>query len=511
MTTAISSTTIVLSGDTVIPICENAELLCPNSFEMRVGGLPSFGRFLITRDNWNTIAANGKVAASLKMTGSLSDGTETSITIPVQIGGVVPLSKALLNAPSDILQIVLYDNRYLNLTNILATDSSAWNCYSPANTGQTVATNRFYASTINGTATYTWTDIFTAVGLHYLPGTIPTWTPENVLFDNLNVARAADVLARRLCYMIGWYDNLYLLYAPGTSNPDNQKLFAQLATATSTAYKVTGGSSLNRLPLRAPGTLHLRCAVYDSDNTSDPYKNVWYEKTYTVTGGDPRQDVTVTIPEMFVAYTSGAFANTTNADAAMADISARIIANLTAPMFEYEFAGLWPFSPDGYFRSVRWINDHQGPRTVVRINQDQNNDCLGPDMQYPEQQRAASVFGLGMTAHTGAGGTVLAGPPPVSNPLVKLMQDNGSGHEGDATTACDFTYSLLNAVDGTPIKDHTGTAITGQVPQWPPRDASAIIGKRAPATFGWTYTDNSGTLQLAVALEADARGPIKAV
>jgi hypothetical protein len=75
---------------------------------------------------------------------------------------------------------------------------------------------------------------------------------------------------------------------------------------------------------------------------------------------------------------------------------------------------------------------------------------------------------------------------------VRLYQDNGSGHDGDATTPCSFTYTVIDIFDK-PVMMKQGGAVaaTGYSPEW-----ARPVGLTAVATLGMAYYDSEGALVL---------------
>ena len=369
-----------------------------NTFQTSTGASrPGIGKFLMRRTDYATIAA--AAAVKLKMTSNHGPGLE----LDVVVAGFNMMSESA-DGSNDLVEVILYDTRARLAAGPMI---RAYNC---ALIGEYPV--KYYESTTfggTGVTAWTWAQVFTDLETNADSATLPNWTPRNLAWDNIAKGRILDDLSGRLFLVCGFDGTAVKMYDAGRMNGQN---LALLAIASPCAIREGGGGAGQRntgARSRLPGTLKITFPVVDP-GTADPYAAASrvYTKDVSTGAGNSNVIQSLTIGEYIGVRSGGTIVNQSELDAVAADMGTRCVKAITAPMEDHAFAGIWPFTLDGQIRSISWISNRLGAKTIVHIGNEkdfQPTDDLWPMHQLPQNVLVGGI-GEGRATMT-AGGTRL--------------------------------------------------------------------------------------------------------
>lgn len=357
------------------------------------------------------------------------------LNIQVVLAGASPISVSVGNAqnlgnhPTDMVKVKVVDQRKLLFTPI----DKRYNMMSQAGTGFSWDSDNeipvCYPSTLQSPDTpWTWAQIVTDIGngCPVMPAGAPTWVPYNLKWPQAPLARLVDDLMSRLYYVVGWdiNANQWTCNVPGTMNAANTALFKQ-ATPTNTA----GGVSERNLS-NAPSKFLVGFTAFNTASSADPYA-IASTKTYLETVNNQSQSPTQPLAcgEAIALWDGSAFSNDTDLQAIADDLAPRAYAAMTPPPGEYEFAGIWPFSPDGAIRGVMWISDTEGARTIIRLNNDRDFKPIDDLRRVMEAWSNQLVTGIGVSnvgMDSGSGNRQIWGGVSIAPLVAKVISNYSS-------------------------------------------------------------------------------------
>lgn len=358
------------------------------------------------------------------------------ITIKVVVGGARiisdPVTASSGSSAERIVGVSVFDLRCRFNTPITA----AYNVQKqgPLYDG---STPKFYESTLNGSSEWTWTAMLTDLEFSAVSSfaNLPTWKPRNYIFNGIPIGRVYDEVAADLFYVLGYKwcaqtsdaGAAISAYQPNQMDGQNATLLIQAAKSR------IGGDLSFRPDERFPSAYRVTFPrITTDDDTVDPYTNPTYEKTITVNSLGKNGTEPLHCGRYAAAQVSGALVNQSELDAVAADLAPRAYAALASQFGEREYAGLWPFVPDGYIRGVKWINDRNGARTFIRLNNERDFSPL-VDMWRANQQ-AANQMVIGM------GSARVATTPSGAR---TLFTRGGSGGSGGTVPTGSYTGQVL--------------------------------------------------------------------
>ncbi len=456
--------TITLGGKTVYdpPI----DVGWVNHFTMHSGAARyGVGRFCMLRGDYDAIA-NDVVTVQLVMKADQGTG----LTLTVVLAGAVPLSTAVgTSTAGDMVEVIVFDQRARQL-------SAASKAYNVQVDGFPVAgddNRRYYPSTLlGGTTAWPWSGVISDMGLGsgQVKGTLPSWTPRNLIFDAVAQNRSLDDVAARL-FMICGYDhqnNQVLLYDPG------QQATGQAAMLTRAEPTRIGGRQTARNLNRLPGEYLVNFRAY-SPTSPDPYAARAYTSSQSNDVGDGSYTQPLPVGEYVAAVAGdGSFPESSTLDSVAADMASRALAMQRLIPDEREFAGIWPFQPDGQVRGIRWISDRRGARTIVRMNNDQDFSPLDETRRAVEAVTNHLVAGLGSSNAAASPGGARMLYPPLPLPLEYAVMT------GSWTPGTNYVTGNLSDEDGTNVDTTLGLTLAliwppGDTPQYCPFTAGSVM------------------------------------
>ena len=336
-----------------------------NCMEMHTGASRyGVGKFLMLASDYRAMisdASDAKGVVELILKSDQGDG----IDFNVQVAAAAPLSTATAqpnsSSANDVVEVTVYDLR----CKLYAPVTKSYNCTKPN-------FKDYYASTLTGGSPWAWRDVIDDVASVTNLATMPSWTPQNLIFDGVPTVRVVDDVAARLFLVASARDTSISLNNPGYISSANNTLL------TKAAPYLIGGGDTERNPARIPGVVRVTFKVYDADNEDDPFVNRAYTKdvTTTLAGADSSYIQALHCGERVAVYSGGSFTNSSDLDTVAADMAARATAFMAVDIKEQKYAGIWPFFPDGAIRGVRWVSDADGAYTVIRFNHDCDFDVM---------------------------------------------------------------------------------------------------------------------------------------
>lgn len=389
----------------------------------------------------------------LKLTSPQGPG----LTIQVVIAGYEPLSTTIGAAnvlgqqDTDMMRVKVLDQRCLNFTSV----SKAYNVMSAPFAWDTDNSRPFfYPQTLNGSDPWTLAEIVGDINLcPATPAGAPTWVPHNLIWDAVQLPQLIDDLMARLYYVVGWdITESYTCDVPGTMNAANTALFNQAMGTVTNA----GGYATRNLS-RSPSAFDVGIRAYNADSPGNPYDDTGgYVRTFVSNQVVNADTVGITQPlafgETVAIWTNGDWANESELTAYCADIAPRAYLAMTCEQSQWEFIGLWPFSPDGAIRGVKWTSDGSGAKTVIRLNNDRDFNPISDMARVMEtwQNQLLTPLGasnVGMDSGSGSRQTwaIIAGPQLAT--IEMSSGANATTPTGNATYKYDvFDYLNENQV-----------------------------------------------------------------
>lgn len=388
--------TVTLGGK---PVYDTPHCAPINSFFMH-SGASRYGRgyFAMIRKDYDAIAtgSGGLHTVMLKMDGVPGPG----ITLPVVIGGCEPISTQISkdpgNNPGDLVRVCVVDARAKKFN----PTTREYNMYAqPFGWDDPNSRPQYFPETIDTGAPWTWEDLIDDLGAPELPAN-PTWIPGNIVFDKMPLARAVDDVLGRLYLVCGWdwTNSEWTANEPGQFSDENTDL---LEEAKSKAFLKGGQGELSIG--RTPGNFDVWFRGLNLDDLSDPFATPGtFERNYSVTVNVSTNSTTQPLAcgEGIALYQGTAWLNSTDLTAIANDVGKRAYAALNVAPEMYEFAGIWPFEPDGAIRGIQWISEPApaGARTIVLVNNSRDFYPLDELASVFESWSNSLVVGLGTTA-----------------------------------------------------------------------------------------------------------------
>ena len=402
--------TLTLGGKTVWSIPGDPAV---NYFYSRTGASNyGYGFFMLTRADFMALLGGSTNTVILEMTGSYGPG----LTQDVVLAGAEPYAtttgdvrsngsteSSAGNLPTDLMRVKVIDQRCFMDTpvDLSFNVASQGTSDTPFSTGfswdSTHSIINCYPSTLKSTNTpWTWAQIFDAVSSAYTstpaqPSNMATWTPYNLIYDQVNGCLATDDIANRLYYIVGYNapTNGLTLNVPGVMTSDNTTMYGR---AMSQALNAGGIGARN--PGRLPAIFSVNFRCFNVDNV-DPYagtRTVKFSETVNASGSATQP---LACGEAIAIEQGGAIVNNTQLQAIADDIAPRKYTMLSVVPEQREFLGIWPFAPDGAIRSVLWVSNDRIQKTVIRLNNDQDANPQSDFRRTMDQLSSRLTVGLG--------------------------------------------------------------------------------------------------------------------
>jgi hypothetical protein len=330
---------------------------CSQSFETRTGlSNIGVGRFLVQKPT-----SDPTQPISLTIESESINGNTNSRTISCKSTAIIPKSVNYLisNNTSDIYEIILYDQRDDN-TRFKKLISRRYNVLDPTTGSWELSSLK----TPSSLTEWTWTQIFADLEVTVDPAiTLPTWNPKNIILNNLPKNIAVDKVASELQLVVGWD------YAT-----DEPKIYEiDQLTSTNSALQTQASNYIINKPALTK--------IKRYDTRLPKYIKVCFP-IYKL-GGIYGHDIEVnangsgTYVFHYANYfaeknTAGTITNLTAITAVATDIANKLYTRFSTTVDEREYIGIWPFDLDGQIRSIKWIIDENGARTI--ISRDNLND-----------------------------------------------------------------------------------------------------------------------------------------
>lgn len=328
----------------------------------------------------------------------------TGVTIPVLLGGAEPIVQAANNDNSiDFMRVVVYDLRAASF--LLQKSYNVVQDGFPFSSSTPIC----YSSTLKSSNPWTWAQLINDMGVCRMdpqnpqPSNLPTWTPYNLIFDNIPALDALDDVAGQIFMVVGFDYTQQFPYAlqlfnplPYTSSqfgsnnsggtgqtligvigsPPNVKIpdYGFQANADLMTQANLQGVIINGVPPagdgesernlgRLPGQISV---TFPGSGGTDPYGAQRFYIKLTATGqGSMDFIVPLHIGNVIAGWNGSAWANQSALDAIAKDMVPRAVAWMNQPYGQGELGGIWPFKPDGIFRQIEWVSDEEGARTIV--------------------------------------------------------------------------------------------------------------------------------------------------
>jgi hypothetical protein len=421
----------------------------------------SIGWFVLTRKDFNDLIqgispGNPNQVFPLVFTSNQGPG----LTLQVIIAGAEPLSTSTGNAGNvgqqvtDMMRVKVIDQRALLFTPV----TKSYNVMSQPFGWDTANSQPYYYSQTfkTGTTPWTWAQIVADItSCPVMPAGAPTWTPNNLLWDNVPLAQLIDNLMSRVYYVVGWdiATDTLTCNVPGTMNVANTALFNQ-AMATCV---LAGGKGTRNLS-RAPAAFKVGIQASNADSPNNPFDlSGGYTRTYTstvtVNADSPGITQPLAVGEAIAIWSGGMWANSSDLSSIANDIAPRAYTAMTCDEAQWEFAGIWPFSPDGAIRGVKWVSDAGKAKTVIRINNDRDFmplDDLRRVMETWSNQLLTPLgnSNVGMDSGSGARQTWanLSGAQ-----FATLVDDMSGGNASTPTGYAAYKYNLFDFLTGNQV------------------------------------------------------------
>lgn len=375
------------------------------------------GVFVMLRSDYLTLAT--QATTTLVMKGDPGPG----LTMTVVIGGAEPIITTTdPNPGNDLVKVTVYDIRAQNFGsvqkgyNVMVDGFPLDGSFNPV----------CYSTTLESGSTWPWKDLLTDseiiaytgdddVFLQYLPG----WTPFNIIWDNVPSARALDEIAAQLFLVVGFnpFDptgpgaSNYILVQPNGGFSSNKDLATQAENSGARLAGDTPGTNggAQRNLYRLPKTFKV---IFPGIGGKDPFDHRAYvsQQNSEINNATGAPGI-VQMGMMPAIWNGSAWANQSTLDMVAMDMATRAGAFISQNFGQLEYAGIWPFQPDGVYRQVEWISypkghPQEGARTILKSDNakdwlptDQLNDPI--NLVSPQE-----IVGLGRSYGTiGAGGT----------------------------------------------------------------------------------------------------------
>jgi hypothetical protein len=362
---------------------------------------------MLRKDYQDLVASNDTGVARLRM----QDGTtgQAGVDFDAVILGATPhLTRVGSSRDLDMVRVAITDARYIHKNT-----TKAYNVQRQGFPQSSTATEKFYTETLNSSSEWTWAEVMSNLELQALPVAITSWKPRNLIFDGVPLSLVADEICSRLWVVAGFNPSTGVVdfHTPGQMNAANAALLAKAE-----AYRVGGQSDL-RNNKRLPGLFSVIFKVYNADDPSEPFAS--RTSTVPVSTGTGRSAHTQPLHVGdYIAYrTGGSISNSAELSTVANNLAARAIAFMSVPCGVHEFAGLWPFRPDGAIREVEWVSEPPreggawgGARTRITLDNRRDWDATrlpGFNETYCNQL----IAGLGATnvSMAGAGARLVWG------------------------------------------------------------------------------------------------------
>src|SRR6185312_2828395 len=407
-----------------------------NRFVMRTGASRcGRGVFLMIRKDYEklvTDTAKAGGATTLKMSGDPGPG----LTLQVILAGAEPVSTTVgtSNRDTDLMKVTVYDLRAKNFLPINKFYNVMQDGFPFDGSNKPVC----YQSTLKasdpgpGFEPWSWSGLLADAGIFAasgdtMPGDLPSWSPYNLVWDNVPLCLILDDIAAQLFYVVG-FDHQQAAIA------DAQTLFPPYLSARGTEQQSTGyaanfdlinqiepkgallkGSiagdpaSAERNYNRLPGKINV---VFRGTGDSDPYStHRSYTSTVKTGFGSSDYSIVLNVGTQFAFWNGSSWANQSALDTVAADLAARAAIFISQGFGQAEYAGIWPFRPDGRIRQVEWVSypkghPQEGARTIIKSDNAKDwlpTDSLNDPINLTTNQE---VIGLGGSASSiGSNGT----------------------------------------------------------------------------------------------------------
>jgi hypothetical protein len=457
-----------------------------NRFVCR-SGASRYGRgvFCMIRKDYNTLKAGGgggggggsggssstPYIQTLTMKGDPGPG----ISMPVIVAGAEPMLTGIKQdqGDNDLLKVTVYDFRAQNYTAVHKAYNVLVQGFPLDASDKPICYQSTLTSGSGGGAKipWTWHDLLIdAEIIANPPGDLPAWTPYNLVWDNVPSSRALDDAAAQLFYIVGFnpFDKTgpgasnYSLFAPGTGFPSNTSLYQGMPPgALLSGQAPNTPRAAERNLIRFPKSFDV---IFPGVGGNDPYDH----RQYRSLGNDSGIDTAAGTPNgilqvgsQIAVWNGTAWVNQSDLDVVAADLAMRAGKFISQDYGQAEFAGIWPFQPDGVYRQVEWISDKNGARTILKSDNardwlptDQLNDPI--NLTAPQE-----VIGLGgMGDSIGPGGVNYVYPPArqlyiltgqATKPGTYTMKPIRMKNQIDATVAGQFTNANIGTGYGSNV------------------------------------------------------------
>lgn len=349
-------------------------------------------RFLMLRSDYTAMAGYAGSGGEVRI--DMYDGT-TTLTFYFILVGALSYSSAFGGSSAsigdqerDMVEAVLFDKRCLKALGI----NKAYNVQKDGLSVDSNDSLEFYSTTLSNNNQWSWSGALTNTSVYdgsSVPST-PAWKPRNLIFDGIPSSRVLDVFAAHLGWIVG-YDyatEKYTLWTPDQQHASN-------AAALDYGYLLSGGLT-QRHSARLPSAYTVQFPAKDLDN-ADPFTNRRYTKSVSTGGGNPGVDYTLHIGNYVAIWKDGAWYNQTELDAVATDVAAREFAKASVPIGEFELIGLRNVRLDGRVRGIKWVNDCNGARTIIRFNDERDFNPMQDLQRLTETISNQLVIGGGST------------------------------------------------------------------------------------------------------------------
>jgi hypothetical protein len=283
----------------------------------------------------------------------------------------------------DIVEILLYDHRIYH--HLKMAGPGGYNVQKAGLGVEDDDTMLYYELSLQGGVPWTWSTVFSGnsfIGLAVDADALPSWTPRNFIFDENRQSEFVDRIAEQLILIPAWDweqddpsgSDYYSLYDPEQIRPENlvSSLFGEGSAFSRDSLNKQHIKSVMQDPVAIAIGYFLVGSQKHLDPFSSPCGTRYYERADGDVGGSGPYELVVHFGYYFAhCYGSpDAVQNNTELQGLTTALIPRIRARLAADVSEHEFAGIWPYKLDGYFRVIRWQFNIHGVKTMVRINTD---------------------------------------------------------------------------------------------------------------------------------------------
>lgn len=439
-----------------------------NFFEMTTGAAKyGYGKFLLKREDYDALVGNagdesaqtsdpcgGSGGSGGGSGGSGSGGdcvgpfvllmqddadANQRVQFNVIIAGAIPYSTPVSShddTTKDMSAVLVYDMRCKQYDPKGATYNVQVQDFAFTFDNQVI----FYPASLNASAEYTWDQVVADFGM-IVQATLPAWKPRNLIWDGVSLARIKDDIAGQLFMVMGWNwtTEVSTAYAPTFMEAVNSTLIGQIEP------RRIAGHPTGRDNCRLPGRFEVTFKTVGGGDQADPdsrtYTNIQFPGN-----GDANASCALHVGEYIGTYRSGTLLNQGELNSVACDIAARAWAFISAPIDEYQFAGIWPFFPDGAIRKIRWDNrpSPYGSKTSLSINNDKDYRPLDEFQHVTELQGDMKVGGLGDVNSSISQSTRSYVWKRNVRLLFPVKLEKTSGDGGSSTTMPTWQYDVLN-------------------------------------------------------------------